>query len=51
MPEPDPHREARPPETEPARESDDSRARVDEGFWQWVALVVLLACGLAEAQF
>jgi hypothetical protein len=23
----------------------------DENFWQWVALVVLLACWLAEASF
>jgi hypothetical protein len=39
-----------PPESEPAPESDDSRRQADDDFWQWVALVVLLACWLAEAQ-
>jgi len=33
-----------------AAESDESRRDADEDFWQWVALVVLLGCWLAEAQ-
>lgn len=33
-----------------AGESDESRRASDEKFWQWVALVVLLGCWLAEAQ-
>ncbi len=31
-------------------ESDESRRDAEDDFWQWVALVVLLACWLAEAQ-
>jgi hypothetical protein len=56
MPEP----EHRPHEDQPARAeervdpppADDADPREsDENFWQWVALVVLLACWLAEASF
>lgn len=32
------------PQTPPPPEDEE-----DESFWQWVALVVLLACWLAEA--
>jgi hypothetical protein len=31
-------------------ESDESRRDAEDDFWQWVAVVVLLACWLAEAQ-
>lgn len=51
MPEPEHHRERPPPsEAEPAHENDEGRRQADEDFWQWVALVVLLACWLAEAR-
>ena len=50
MPEPEQHREAPPSETGPAPESDDRRRQADDDYWQWVALVVLLACWLAEAR-
>lgn len=36
--------------TNQADESDERRRESDENFWQWVALVVLLGCWLAEAQ-
>lgn len=42
----------------PVRPPDDQRdphrspdEEAGESFWQWVALVVLLACWLAEASF
>ena len=44
------HREAQPRDLDSAAESDESRGRAEEDYWQWVALVVLLACWLAEAQ-
>jgi hypothetical protein len=50
MPEPEQQHESRPTESEPTPESGDNRERADEDYWQWVALVVLLACWLAEAQ-
>jgi hypothetical protein len=55
MPEPEDHgRTAVPPPAEQRQEPppDDADPREsDENFWQWVALVVLLACWLAEASF
>lgn len=38
-------------ETDAPREDNPRRneADADESFWEWVALVVLLACWLAEA--
>jgi hypothetical protein len=51
MPEPEQHREGPPTsEADRAPESDEGRRQADEDFWQWVALVVLLACWLAEAR-
>lgn len=47
MHEPEPHRrEAEPEDSAPP--PTDSRED-DANFWEWVALVVLLACWLAEA--
>jgi hypothetical protein len=40
------------PEAElPVQSSPNRDTDADEKFWQWVALVVLLACWLAEATF
>jgi hypothetical protein len=40
----DPEENGSEPRSTPERESEES-------YWQWVALVVLLACWMAEASF